>query len=242
MHNDLLPVAALLRADTEMDALRKEALDLSGRVERAKARVAEAEAALIKQRELIAENSALQADLEKRHASTTSRAKNLKAQLEAGAAMNYEAALHQQEVLQGQIDELDEQGFAALEAAEALEAGLAKATERKGVAEVWLRDAHEAQRKRRPDLELRYKDVQAERKQLHAGLRADLRIAYDDMRDRKKPVLVTIINDVCSCCRMHVPPQLAHDVLRDTKLVVCRGCNCWFMGIDEPEEPEADDD
>lgn len=243
MHPDLLPVAALLRNDQEIDALRKEAVDLGARVERAKVRITEAEAALQNQRKLITENSALQADLEKKHKATASRAANLKAQLEAGAAMNYDAALHQQALLQQQLDSLDEQAFAALEAAEALEAGRLKAEERKGIAEVLLRDALEAQRRRRPDLELRFKDVQAERKTRHGGLRSDLRVAYDDMRDRKKPVLVTIVDDICSCCRMNVPPQLVFDVLRETKLVVCRGCNCWFSGIEAPDDKddEAED-
>ena len=44
MHLELLPVAALLRMDTELDALKREAGELSAKVERAKARVQAAEA------------------------------------------------------------------------------------------------------------------------------------------------------------------------------------------------------
>jgi predicted nucleic acid-binding Zn-ribbon protein len=242
VHQDLLPVAALLRNDQEIDALRKEAVELGARVERAKVRVTEAEAALVKQRTAISENIALQADLDKKHKSVAGRAANLKAQLEGGAAMNYDAALHQQALLQQQLDSLDEQAFAALEASEALEAARIKAEDRKGITEVMLRDALDAQKRRRPDLELRFKEVQAERKERHTALRPDLRVAYDDMRDRKKPVLVTIVDDICSCCRMNVPPQLVFDVLRETKLVVCRGCNCWFAGIEEPDDKGDEDD
>lgn len=238
MHLDLLPVAGLLRTDTELDALKREAAELSARVERAKARVLAAEAELQRIDAEAAVAAERQAQLERARKAAADRGRNLKAQLEAGALMDYAAATHQQDTIAAQINGIDDQILAAMEADEGRATARAEADERKRIAEAWLRDTVEAQRRRRPDLELRHKELVVDRRERHAQLRIDLRRSYDELRARSKPVLVALTGGACAHCRFSAPPQVVHDVQLGNKLLTCRGCGCWLTGVEEPEPDE----
>ncbi|MFM2246569.1 MAG: hypothetical protein RL071_2643 [Pseudomonadota bacterium] len=242
MHLELLPVAALLRMDTELDALKREAGELSAKVERAKARVQAAEAEVQRVDADAKACAERQAGLEKQRKVAAERGRNLKAQLEAGALMDYAAALHQQDTLAAQLNTLDDAILAEMEAADGLVAARAEAVERKGIAEAWLRDSLDGQRRRRPDLELRHKELVVARRDQHAQLRAELRRPYDELRDRKKPILVALVGGACAHCRFSAPPQVIHDVQLGQKLLTCRGCGCWLTGVDEPEEADEAED
>ena len=239
MHLDLLPVAGLLRLDSELDALKREAAELSARVERGKSRVLAADAELERNGAQLAACAERQAGLERQRRAAADRGRNLSAQLDAGALMDFAAASHQQSTIASQLNGLDDAILAEMERAEELAAARAASGDRKAIAEAWLRDAVDAQRRRRPDLELRHKELVSERRERHGQLRADLRRSYDELRSRSKPVLVTITGGACGHCRFGAPPQVVHDVQLGNKLLTCRGCGCWLTGV---HEPEADED
>jgi len=228
LHPDLMSVSAVLELDVEVEALREEAAALAGQVEKMKKRIAAVDQERSEIEAKQKENEAAEQKCSREIRDTNARRKNLSEMMTSGAPMDYVAAQRQVEASLKVVGELEARIFELMEAREILDKRLRANHDRRGIEEARLKEASEAQRRRRPDIELKFKDRSAQRKAAHAGLRSDLRRQYDELRERKRPVLVVLQNGVCSFCHSVAPPQMVSEALGGQRCQTCRGCGCWI--------------
>ena len=95
-------------------------------------------------------------------------------------------------------------------------------------------EAHEARRaseKERTDLEIGelsagLEESRSQRERLAAELEAPLRRQYETILSRKKgQAVVEIRGGTCEGCHMRVAPQLANEIHRNTRVIQCPSCH-----------------
>jgi predicted nucleic acid-binding Zn-ribbon protein len=219
----------VLAVDREMDTLKDEARELAAAVEAAKAAAAEAAAgaaaALAALEAARAEERTHQRQLDE----YTARRDRTRRLIESGAAPDYAAADKQLTQLTAIVDDMETGALLRMDAREAAERAHAAAGLAVQRATHALDGARARQAARRPEIEARFTPLKPRRDALAARLPGDIRQTYDDLRQRRKPVVVTLQPDgQCPHCHLEAPPQLVNLVRRCEGLQVCRGCGCWF--------------
>ena len=242
MHDDLLRISDLLKVETEMDALRSEAAELAGKVERSKKRIADLE------QQRLVEEGALRGVVEKerglsrRVADFGAKRERTQGLINTGQG-NYAAATAQLAEIEKVLGELDSEMLAVLEEREKAEALVARTVELQKVAAGRLKTAAEKQRSRRPEIEARYKVLTPERLKRTEDLGHHLAARYKDLRARKRPVLVRVVDGNCEFCHMAVPAHIVTEVFGGRRAHACRGCGCWFRdAVDTSATPVTEED
>jgi predicted nucleic acid-binding Zn-ribbon protein len=241
VNEDLLEIRKLLRVETELEELKQRAGDLAATVKKRRARVslregerdqAVSELPVAKEAERL---------LQRRVEDYVRKRDKTQQLIDEGKAPDFLAAERQVKGCQEVIDRLEGELLEAMEARERVEARIAAAEEAIGIEKARVRDALTRQSDQRPAIEQRWKELAPLRKQRRADMAHDLLRRYDDLRTRKRPVLISVVSGSCEHCHMSIAPNLIQNFDRD-RLVACKGCGCWLWEVVEPEDPAPDDE
>lgn len=229
MHPDLVLISNLYGVDRRQDSLRHEHELLVGAVQRAQKEAVEARAALATAEAALktvqdadrANGRELDAYVQKRD--------NTRRLIESGGAPNYEAAQKQLESCARIVDELETRQIELMEQADAAAAGLAQARDRVARAETELGASRAALSARDAPIRAELTAVLAEREVHQAALPAELRAPYQELRRKKRPVLVNVADGSCSSCHVKIPPQRVIETQLKKALHACPGCHGWLL-------------
>lgn len=229
MYPDLVLVSNLYAVDRKQDRLRHEHEQLVGAVQRAQKEVADttarcvaAAAALGKAKDGDRANAReLDGYVQKRD--TTKKL------LDSGAAPNYEAAVKQYDSCVRIVDELETKALEWMDAVEAANAEDRAAKEALAKAEAGLKEARAALGARDAPIRKELTELLAEREGHAAALPAELRTPYQELRRKKRPVLVNVVEGSCSSCQQRVPPQRLIETQLNKALHTCPGCGGYLL-------------
>lgn len=241
MNEDLLEIRKLLRVETELEELKQRAGELAATVKKRRERVAQREAERDQALAELPEAKEAERVLQRRVEDYVRKRDKTQQLIDQGKAPDFLAAERQVKGCQDVIDRLEGELLEAMEARERVEARIAAAEEAISIEKARVRDALTRQSEKRPAIEARWKELAPLRKQRRADMAHDLLRRYDDLRTRKRPVLVSVVSGSCEHCHMSVAPNLIQSFDRG-RLVSCKGCGCWLWEIVEPEDAAPDDE
>ena len=238
MHPDILAIRSVWKIDHEMDQLKVEARRLAAAVDSAKQRIAAVEAEQGAQAAEIARLQGEEAAVQRKLDDYIRRRDKTRALIDAGTA-DFAAASKQYEQCVALVDELETAVLGLIEQREGVEAQGKRSARDRVVAQTALDGARAAQGARRPEIEARFKALEAARPAAWADLGHHLHAPYNDLRRRGKAVQVDVIDGTCSQCHHQIQPQTLIEVARGRGVHACRGCGAWLHDIQAADEAEA---
>lgn len=230
MHADLFAVRDLLEAETELEALRDEAAQLARRIHKGKRRIHDLEVQKNQEKAAVADKKKAELQVQRRLEEFRARLVRTQSLIDSGQG-DYGAAVKQRDELNRVIDRTEGELLEAIDEREKAERAVVRTDELQAVARGRLKTAGEKQRDRRPAIEKRFAVLAPRRKALQAELSTDLANRYKDLRARKRPVLVRVVDGVCEHCNMSVPAHMAGEVASGRRIHTCRGCGCWLRDV-----------
>ena len=225
MRESLRKLVALQQVDDDLARVRTEVAALPGRRAAAEAEREAAEAALAEARASLAAAERRVRELEGAVADKKAHRQHLAGQT-ALAKKNevYRALLAEMKSADESIDSLETQ---ALEAMEVVDAGRASlAAKEKTARAVGSRVREELSRLEALGAELAKESerLQLGRDETAARLDPELRARYEKVAERRRPAVAVITGDVCSGCRVGIPPQSIMNMLSGESIVACGSC------------------
>jgi predicted nucleic acid-binding Zn-ribbon protein len=127
------------------------------------------------------------------------------------------------------IDTLETEGLALLDAIDAAQAAVTRAQRALQAAEATLTDRSHARTAQSPALEAARDAALARRAEAAEALPLAYRGTYADLRRRRKPALVNVVDGQCSACAMRVPPQRMVETQTDAAVHTCPGCTAYLL-------------
>ncbi len=235
MHPDILAIRSVWKIDHEMDQLKAEARKLAAAIEAAKARIVTVEAEQAAQAEQVARLAAQEAEVQRKLDDYTRRRDKTRALINAGTA-DYAQAQRQLEQCIVLVDQFETEVLGLIEQREAVVALQVRSAKVRSAAQLDLEAARKGQSTRRPEIEARFKVLEAARPAAWAGLVHPLQAPYNDLRRRGKAVQVDVVDGVCPQCHHQVGAQVLIEVARGRGAHACRGCGAWLHEIQAAEE------
>ncbi len=229
MHPDLVAISNVWQADVRVDALRGEHEKL----------VAAVNAAIQAHKDAVAARDAAKATLDARK--TEDRANNreldsyaqkrdtTKRMIDEGTAPDYAAAERQLANCIAKVDELETRGLELLDALEADTAALAAAEEVRKKAEAAEKEARQALGARDASLRVELTAALKDREAAWKELPVDYQVPYSELRRKKRPALVTVVENTCTTCHMRVPAQKLNEVQMNRAVHACVGCGGYLL-------------
>ncbi len=228
MHADLVAISNLYAADRAIDALRGEHEALSSAVRLAREAAAGGEATVKSGESAVATVTATQRTTDRELEDYVDKKKRAQTLIDTGAG-DYASAERQVAQCAAIIDQLETRSLELMETRDAAEKVLAS-SRRELVA-------------RQADLELARAKLSARDAPIRSELAAALehqravspelppayRQHYDDLRRRKRAVLVNVDDGCCSVCAMRIPPQKFVETQKDRAVHVCVGCGGYIL-------------
>jgi predicted nucleic acid-binding Zn-ribbon protein len=233
LHPDLIDLQDLWKIDAEMDGLKAEAKGLAQSVEAARAKVVVVEAEIAALGVKIAASAAAERALNTKlidHASRRDRTRKL---IDLGQAPDYAAAVRQFEQSSSMADDAELEILGLMEGREAVEAEKKQRESFLGFLKLQVEEEKKRQAARRPEIEARYKLLEARRVEKHAMVPVHHQGRYRDMRTRNRQPVVNIVGKTCPQCHIDAAPQIYNEVRSGKGLHVCRGCGAWFYEVVE---------
>ena len=74
-------------------------------------------------------------------------------------------------------------------------------------------------------LEAEVARLRAERDVLCARIESSVLTQYTRIAVRRRPVVVSILHEMCLGCRVNIPPQNYIDILKAERIITCGNCN-----------------
>lgn len=241
MHDDLLAIHDLLKVENEMMDLRKEAAELAARVQRSRRRIQKVQQQLSEEKNQLQAIEEEERVLNRRIREHNARKDRTQELIDTGRG-NYQTAMAQLQELVGLIDRMEEELLEVIERKERQHACIERTRELLAVANGRAKTASEAQRTRRPEVEARFKTLAPLRKERTEALDGHLGQRYADLRSRKRPVLVRVVDGSCEYCNMAAPAHLLGEIYGGKRVHTCRGCGCWFREVVESTPEVADEE
>lgn len=229
MHPELVLISNLYNVDKQQDALRHEHEALVAAVTAGQKRLSEAKAALVTaEAELAAARSADRANTVELDGYLQKR-DNTRRLIDGGTASNYDAAVKQLENCVRIVDELETKALELMERLDKATTAARYAREDAERAEELLTAARAALSQRDAPLRAELTAVLSDREGHWAALPPDLRSPYQDLRRRKRPVLVNTNNGCCASCFVKVPQQRIIETQLKRGIFTCPGCSGWLL-------------
>jgi len=116
---------------------------------------------------------------------------------------------------------------AILEAMESIEtSGSAKRVAEEAVRGVVERVARQSEEfdQREQALSARAAELDVARRETVEKIPPELLAQYEKISARHRPAVVRVRQETCQGCRVHIPPQLAVELIRGTKVLACTHC------------------
>lgn len=229
MHPDLVAVSNVWQVDSSLDRLRAEHEGLTGAVARATEARARAEKTRDEARAAL--DALVKSDRENGREldSYVQKRDATRRMIDGGTAPDYAAAERQLAQCAAKVDELETSGLEILERIDGAKATLAAAEKALAKADEELRDARGALTARDAPIRAEMAALAPKREAAWAELPHVLRDPYADLRRRKRPVLVNVVEGSCSVCHMRVPPQKAIEVQLGRATHTCVGCQAFLL-------------
>lgn len=244
MPSDLSVLLELQELDQRNDELTKEIENLPKHVEAIQSRLESHRQALAKTEETLAENGKERRQLEGQVGDHKIKISKLQDQM-AGARTNaqYHAFQHEIQFCRDRIDECELQILETMEAAEILEANVAKAQaelqqeEAKVANDVSRANARiEADRRERTE-------KRAARNELTAEVPPPTMRTYERIRKASGRAVAGVVGEDCSACHVRVRPKFLQDLRHiDQGILTCESCGLILYIPDPPEEVAPADD
>ena len=152
-----------------------------------------------------------------------------KRMIEQGTAPDYAAAERQLANCVAKVDDLETIGLELLDRIEAATAALAAAEEARKKAEAAESEARAALGARDAGLRVELTAALKDREAAWGELHADYHVPYAELRRRKRPALVNVVEGVCATCHMRVPPQKLNEVQLKRAVHTCVGCGGYLL-------------
>lgn len=223
-----------LERDATWDAMR--ALDAQVKATDEQIAAASAEQAELAARTapVVAEAAELQKEIEK----LAQRRSRLHGQLERGEIPDYLAGQRQLGLYDEQAAEAELRWMELEESREALDRKAMAVREREKTLRA-RRIEHQAAvdgegARLRAELDRLNKERVVRKSDVPEG---ELR-EYEALRKLHRDAMVRMVGGACIACRMVHPPQFVLEVKRGSRLLRCRSCTRYFLGVVEPEADE----
>ena len=244
MPSDLSVLQQIQELDQRDDELTREIDNLPKHVEAIQARLESHRGELAKTEENLAENGKERRQLEGQIGDHRAKISKLQDQM-AGARTNEQFRAFQNEIqfCKDRIDDCEVQILETMEAAEDLEANVAKAQ-----AELQQEEAKVAsdveQARIRIDADKREREEKrATRKELSAGVPAPTMRTYERIRKSSGRAVAAVDGEDCGACHVRVRPKFLQDLRRNDKgILTCESCGLILFIPAPPEDPEAAED
>ncbi len=229
MHPTLVLISNLWQCDASIDRLKAEFDSLIGGLNRATAELAELDKKLEAVKTRAAAYSKEEREKTRESEELQERRKNTQRMIDTGTSPNYAASERQLAQIAGLLDGLDTR---LLE----------------------LMDLQETAAKEKKELEKEREKVAATREQLAAArsvreapLRAEMTTwlakkelaakefprewngHYEELRRKRRPALVNVVDGICSSCQMLVTPQRVVETMMGRAVHVCPGCQGFLL-------------
>ncbi len=234
MHPDLIPLDALWRLDREMDAIRAAAQKLNTDIETARSALVVSTT----ERDTLSAATKERAEAERilsrkldRYTSHRERAQRL---MDAGT--NYASALRQHEQCSEIIDEIELEILELMEQQEVSDARSAELAVQIARETTITDDLVARRADERPDLEVRFGELEAARPGKLAAVAFGYRAPYARLRRQGTPALSAFTGKHCGHCHLEAAPQIHIDCRTERRVHACRGCGAYLQAPAEAEE------
>lgn len=236
MHDDLVAIIALWGTDRQTLGLEERLAALEGAITATAARQAEvaAERAALVERQAALRGE--EATLSKRLDDATTRKLRTQALIDAGKATDFLVATRQVETAAAAADELETRILEIMEEQEALSQKLADNARSGVLAEARHREALRDREAQAPGLRAEIEALAARRPPQWAALPREEQNRYRNLRKLGLRPLASMVGEVCTGCRMQVPPQMVHEIRHGHRTHLCRGCGRWLVELEEGVE------
>lgn len=243
MRNTLRKLVSLARVDDELKRVEDEAAALPGRREAAELERQGAEARVDEGREAVSAQELEQRALEGRLADSEDRARHLEgqtAQVKTNEA--YTTLLREIEDAKNTASTLEDTILEAMEAVTEAREGLAEVEA--AAVSVGQRVDRELQRHaaRGDELGKESERLRAARDAAAAELDASVLSRYERVASRRRPAVAVVSKELCSGCRVGIPPQDYVDLISAASVVSCGSCKRVLvheMVLAEADAPPA---
>lgn len=233
MRETILKLVALQRVDDELDRTRIEIEGLPDLRTGANALQAESQEALEVAREAVRALDLEQRTLESGLADVEERKRHLEGQTsQVKSNEAYTALLREIEDAKVAIDGTEEKILEAMDALEEARQTQAAAEER--ASQVAARVAQELLRLdgRVVELDKDAERLTSARDAASDALDAEVRQRYFKVVERRRPALAIVTTELCTGCRVGIPPQDFVDLLSGNDIVQCRTCKRILVRAD----------
>ena len=241
LHPDVLAIQRVARLDTRIDEAIQAIKDLEDgirvAIERVKAgRVDKAALAAT-----LEEAKAEEARLEGRVASYAQKRDRTQQLIDLGQAPDFLVARKQLDQYAEIVDETELEQLGQMEIREALEGRLERQRQQLEIDEGRYKAARAKRDAARPVLEAEVKALRPQRAAAWGELPEDLHGSYETLRRKHQPVLVTLVDGVCTHCHIEARPQTIIEVGQQKATHRCRGCTSYILDAVESEPAEEED-
>lgn len=137
----------------------------------------------------------------------------------------YRALAHEIEMCKEAIVKIEDREIELMEAAEAAQKDVARATQASTEARKLVEDQISQLAGREANLKKELEELQVNREELAAAVPEDIRGRYERlMRNKGENVIVGVQHGVCGGCHMKLPPQLLISAQAQQELITCSNC------------------
>ena len=137
----------------------------------------------------------------------------------------YRALAHEIEMCKEAIVKIEDREIELMEAAEAAQKDVARATQASTEARKLVEDQISQLAGREANLKKELEELQVNREELAAAVPEDIRGRYERlMRNKGENVIVGVHHGVCGGCHMKLPPQLLISAQAQQELITCSNC------------------
>ncbi|MBM4392166.1 MAG: hypothetical protein FJ090_13680 [Deltaproteobacteria bacterium] len=228
MHADLVAISNLYAADRAMDALRGEHEALSSAVRGAREAVASAEASVKLNESTVATVVASQRATDRELEDYIDKKKRAQKLIDTGAG-DYAAAERQVAQCASIIDQLETRALELMEQRDGAESVMASSRRELAARQAELEAVRARLAARDAPIRAELAAALEHQRAVSPELPASCRLHYDDLRRRKRVVLVNVDDGCCSVCAMRIPPQKFVEVQKDRAVHTCVGCGGYIL-------------
>ncbi len=233
MSEAIKKLVALQRVDDELARARVELAELPGLREAAEARRAESLEALEEARDAVRAHELEQRTFESGLSDAEERKRHLEGQSsQVKSNEAYTALLQEIEDAQRSIGEMEDKILEAMDVLEAAREALAVSEQRAAEAgasadgELARLAGRQAELDKDVERLVGARDVAAE------ALDPEVRRRYFKVVEKRRPALAVVTKEVCTGCRVGIPPQDFVDLLSAEDIVQCRTCKRILVHAD----------
>ncbi len=240
LHPDILAVQRVYVLDSRIDEAIASITRLEDAIRKAVARVRAGRQTRESVKAELAEVDKEEARLEKRIDAYTAKRDKTQQIIDAGQAPDFLVAQSQLQQCAAIVDDSELELLEVMEAKETIQARLAKVEAQLGIEDGRLKQARGSRDVGRPPLESLVKELRPKRAAAWKLLPTDLRGGYETLRKKKQPVLVSLLDGVCTHCHIEARAQTVIEVVDQKTAHRCRGCSGFVLDARETEPPEEE--